>query len=1085
MNTDLTWNHLREAEGVDGFENFNPCNQIYLKQAKRWATGDHVGEIILYDDIKTGALEIEDAEPIVAMSTNKAGDRIYISQDNKVDLYSYHNGTIKREKECAIRSTLPIHRLHADPVSENLFSCSMEPDIKIYSSKSGKEWAIGTNGVGIRTFSVSNQTEYLAAVDMNGVIKIYTLISEKQLSNDRKVLTGHELSATFSDILPKCLSRDLKAGCEISWHPIQDQLALPSINGSIVLLSKNDEENLKDWKEEFLVTTTSKIGHSASADLNIVAYSPDGLHLLSADNLGTIVIWNLATKNPMKAFVTMTSSFLYNVHWHPEDYLMILSTTSYMKLNKISTQLKVATVESSDSIHTASTETTKLTNKLEVDELNIDSLNQNSITDSTSKSKKSATGRLQKSSGHNLMKSVAAAEEEDDQDLFNDDMSMQVSIEEVKRQVMGVHHPSAITASASGNKETVTEDIPDDMDEDIEDNLVETQDVLSQLQHVGLSLQKLQPPFQPSSTPYDDKKRRYLVWNTIGSIQTREEAISNRIEIRFSDTSRTSNKTEAFPDNYNFKIASLCYEGAVFANDPEEPENEEDVKPGSTVYYHAFPGQRILQGANDSFTYSLPSGEAALAVAVGTGWVAVATSKKYLRLFTSTGIQLPMIWLKGPIVSLTGSGNRLAIFYHSTAITSIEGSEITVDILELSSSKMQWLFLCSSRVPITSKEILKWVGWSSDSDYVLISDSAGVLSALMRYGGWNWIPVLEVAAVRKSIDHIYWPVGVKRGKLLYVLLNGENKPATNPIPIVSTRAFSLPIIEHIKDSKVTTLNQQVVWESLKAEHALAVIQNDPDDSPMNLERMQQRVDEFEVEADKAIIHALVEALKLRKDALAIDLSQRIRKIVGCEKAIIVANNIGRPQVAHVIEKRMKLLIQLQSTDYESIETTNHVVTPAARQKTSNNLDHRNQQQKPQLEEESHRDMQGNNEYGDEEHQETYDRSEQSQESPSLIKSVLGNENIYPNAADGRKSSQNRAMNNSITTSEKQAVSVPKKNPFLKAGPASPELKRKSFEDSLQHLAQGSPSPKRLALSRGNNGTLKEMKPSKIQSRIFM
>ena len=57
---------------------------------------------------------------------------------------------------------------------------------------------------------------------------------------------------------------------------------------------------------------------------------------------------------------------------------------------------------------------------------------------------------------------------------------------------------------------------------------------------------------------------------------------------------------------------------------------------------------------------NLNSGEAALAVAVGQGWAAVATSHGLLRLFSSTGIPLALLCLKGSVITLIGYAHQLA-----------------------------------------------------------------------------------------------------------------------------------------------------------------------------------------------------------------------------------------------------------------------------------------------------------------------------------------------------------------------------------------------------------------------------------------
>lgn len=57
---------------------------------------------------------------------------------------------------------------------------------------------------------------------------------------------------------------------------------------------------------------------------------------------------------------------------------------------------------------------------------------------------------------------------------------------------------------------------------------------------------------------------------------------------------------------------------------------------------------------------TLNSGESALAVAVGQGWSAVATSHGLLRLFSSTGIPLALLCLKGSVITMVGYAHQLA-----------------------------------------------------------------------------------------------------------------------------------------------------------------------------------------------------------------------------------------------------------------------------------------------------------------------------------------------------------------------------------------------------------------------------------------
>ena len=52
------------------------------------------------------------------------------------------------------------------------------------------------------------------------------------------------------------------------------------------------------------------------------------------------------------------------------------------------------------------------------------------------------------------------------------------------------------------------------------------------------------------------------------------------------------------------------------------------------------------------------------AVTVGTGWVAAATSKRHVRLFTISGIQQEIFSIPGPVVSMAAHSNQLMVIYH-------------------------------------------------------------------------------------------------------------------------------------------------------------------------------------------------------------------------------------------------------------------------------------------------------------------------------------------------------------------------------------------------------------------------------------
>lgn len=70
---------------------------------------------------------------------------------------------------------------------------------------------------------------------------------------------------------------------------------------------------------------------------------------------------------------------------------------------------------------------------------------------------------------------------------------------------------------------------------------------------------------------------------------------------------------------------------------------------------------------NREWTVDLPVDEDICGLAVTADWVAVATSMRFLRLFTLSGNQREIISIPGPIVAINGSRNRLVAVHHCGA----------------------------------------------------------------------------------------------------------------------------------------------------------------------------------------------------------------------------------------------------------------------------------------------------------------------------------------------------------------------------------------------------------------------------------
>ena len=69
--------------------------------------------------------------------------------------------------------------------------------------------------------------------------------------------------------------------------------------------------------------------------------------------------------------------------------------------------------------------------------------------------------------------------------------------------------------------------------------------------------------------------------------------------------------------------------------------------------------------SNRDWSVSLTAKESIRSVAVGDGWIAIATNKQMLRLFSVGGVQQEVISVPGRPVTLSGWGGRLAIIYQA------------------------------------------------------------------------------------------------------------------------------------------------------------------------------------------------------------------------------------------------------------------------------------------------------------------------------------------------------------------------------------------------------------------------------------
>eukprot|EP00947_MAST-08B_sp_MAST-8B-sp1_P003435 g3435.t1 len=278
------------------------------------------------------------------------------------------------------------------------------------------------------------------------------------------------------------------------------------------------------------------------------------------------------------------------------------------------------------------------------------------------------------SSSSSLVDDEAGEAGKDDGDIDDEEEGGEVSLSDMKKQMMEPSGKAADAADAAGD---------DDGDggggevRPAEYKALQAQLALAEERRKReASTLVMQEPFVPGSTPAPASgpgaaaKRRFLVWNMSGSIVTREDQTGlSAVEVEFSGEGRR--RTVRIADHYGYSMGALSAAGFFLASEATtltDPERGKRKRVPSTVCCRPLRplGTAGSAGADAEWMQELPLGEEVVSVAMGDTWAAAVTDRRYLRLFTATsGLEAPPVMLPGPPVALAGHGRFLVVAYHA------------------------------------------------------------------------------------------------------------------------------------------------------------------------------------------------------------------------------------------------------------------------------------------------------------------------------------------------------------------------------------------------------------------------------------
>ncbi|KAI8817137.1 uncharacterized protein EV422DRAFT_542541 [Fimicolochytrium jonesii] len=385
-----------------------------------------------------------------------------------------------------------------------------------------------------------------------------------------------------------------------------------------------------------------------------------------------------------------------------------------------------------------------------------------------------------------------------------------------------------------------------------------------------------QEPFQPGATP-TQKDRRYLAFNMVGVIYTIDASTHHNVNVEFHDRAV---RPFHFTDYHSYSMAALAASGACFAS-------EATATNRSTVFFRPLD----TWATKADWTVHLGETESVEAVAITGKGPVVATSTKYLRFFSYSGLQTNVVSIPGRIVTLAAQGERLMIVYHAGAAYHSD-QNLAYMLYDVSSRTT----IQRAPLPLSSGTTLIWAS-ISELGIPVTYDSSGVLRALFQHSDYAWVPVLDSRILRGEKQEWYWPVEVLEDKLMCVTLKAGDKFPGFPRPLMSDVPLQAPFLE-MEAPNTGVQEEKIFRESLMAAHhrgeALAAGE---------AESREREMLKRDVEIDKVLVQLILASCKSEKVQRALDLCSTLQTIKAIDGAIKIAVMNHLPGLA----ERMNLI----------------------------------------------------------------------------------------------------------------------------------------------------------------------------------
>lgn len=386
-------------------------------------------------------------------------------------------------------------------------------------------------------------------------------------------------------------------------------------------------------------------------------------------------------------------------------------------------------------------------------------------------------------------------------------------------------------------KNEVSMNLNDDDDKGSGDPEDDAHSVVSGSTRLGLKL-NTQPVFQPSSTP-DTLQHRFMVWNSVGIIRCVNNHEENSIDIRFHDTA--VHHAIHMSNILGHTMAALSTEAVVLAC----PSSDDSPSKVVCLVLNAWDGTQ-------EWMTSLPSGESAVAVAVGSSWLAVGTDALNLRILCRAGTQRQVLALPGGFVCLAGFKDKLLVVFHR-GVGLPDEQNLWYQLMTISP---EGAVLCgpTQPLPLSPGATLKWAGFSDEcSPFTMDSDD---ILRFLPTRSHSWMPICNTKTHAKGASDHFFIVGISEQyqNIRAVLCRGAFYPPTNPLPVVSEIPFQLPFCE--METEKSQIEENLWRSQLMLTTMKGIIDTSSDDGDLLL------AEKYRNEAEKNIKECLIKLFAL-------------------------------------------------------------------------------------------------------------------------------------------------------------------------------------------------------------------------------